>query len=67
MYILALVPLEKPPRALTNISLSGISFNLNGYRLFETIGEVEAFKERWKNHFFDLDTLLVMEKPKDAR
>ena len=62
-YVLELLPHERQPRCLTSISPMGIAFNITGYREFCSLNEIEEFREYWKNHFFKLDTLRVIEKP----
>ncbi len=63
MYLLELLPSERPPRCLVSISPSGIAFNITGHREFESLEEVEAFKKQWKHHFFNLELLAVIRKP----
>ncbi len=62
-YVLALLPLERQPRCLISISPMGISFSISGYREFESLEAVEAFRLAWRRHFYKLDTLAVIEKP----
>jgi hypothetical protein len=66
MYVLELPPREKPPRCLTGISHSGIQFNVSGHREFQTLEEIEAFKQQWKKHFFDLNKLTILEVEKKS-
>ena len=58
-YALAIFPEEL--RCLVSISFHMISFNLSGYRLFDTPEEAESFKKRWSDHFFNMEKLIVVE------
>lgn len=58
MYALAIYPEE--PRCLTAISMTSIAFNIGSYMLFDTEEEARAFKEKWKGHFFNIDSLVVI-------
>jgi hypothetical protein len=64
MYALALYSDEK--RCLVNISINSVSFNISGWREFNTPEEAEEFKERWKNHPYakTIASLTVVPVPK---
>ena len=63
MYALALYPEE--PRCLVSIGMNGISFNVGYGMRFETLEEIDSFKRKWKNHFFDLNKLKIIPAPKN--
>ncbi len=42
---------NEPGRRLTGISHSSISYNVNNWLKFKSVGEVEEFLEKWKGHF----------------
>lgn len=49
------------PRCLVSISRHMISFNISGYMKFDTWQEAEDFRKKWKDHFFDVNKLIVIE------
>ena len=53
-------------RYLINISYTCIAFNIGeaSAMKFETLDEINDFKEKWKNHYFDLNQLSIV---KDGR
>lgn len=59
MYALALR--YEQARRLTAITYMSIHFNLTGYLLFGSMEEVQKFRDKWKGHFFVLDTLVTVE------
>lgn len=48
-----------PGRALTSISRNTIYFNITGHMEFDSRQEASAFLERWKNHFFGVQSLTI--------
>ncbi|MES2994599.1 MAG: hypothetical protein V4681_00985 [Patescibacteria group bacterium] len=58
--------LNNEPRFLCWIAHTGIGFNLAGEMKFESLEEIEVFRKKWKNHFFDLGRLTPFELKKKA-
>ncbi len=60
MFALAI---SDEPRCLTGISHSGINFNLakGTWRTFADQAELERFLGVWKQHWFGIETLKVIE------
>ncbi len=62
-YVLAFSK-DSKDRFLCSISYSFIGFNTTGEMIFESFEAVEAFKQKWANHFYKLETLEVLEYKK---
>lgn len=58
MYVLALR--YEQARCLTSITYISISFNISGHMEFGSMEEVQEFRDKWKEHFFNLDTLITI-------
>lgn len=64
-YVYTLAFADERGRRLTAIGYSNIAFNISSYMEFSSVEEVQAFKEKWSNHFYGgLDDLIVVVEAK---
>ena len=65
VYTLAFA--DEPMRRVVSIGHTHVSFNIGGYKEFSSVEEINEFKHRWRNHFYDLNKLVIMSEPSKKR